>query len=66
MAEKHEPEAQVEESIELSHQNLPLVREHVPFRVWLISVVILLERAAYYGSGQPFRKSRGYMNKQHC
>lgn len=57
MAEKTEPDSQQEESTNLSHQNVAAVRSHVPLRVWLIQGVIFLERAAFYGSSQPFRES---------
>ncbi|TVY92733.1 putative peptide transporter [Lachnellula willkommii] len=55
MAEKTELDSQPEESTDLSHQHLPAVRNHVPLRVWLIQGVIFFERAAFYGSSQPFR-----------
>jgi len=38
-----------------SEESLPTVRGSVPYRVWLIQGLVLLERAAFYGVSQPFR-----------
>jgi hypothetical protein len=38
-----------------SEEILPTVRGSVPYRVWLVQGLVLLERAAFYGVSQPFR-----------
>jgi len=37
-------------------EQLPAVRDKVPGRVWLVSTVYFLERAAFYGAIAPFRQ----------
>jgi POT family proton-dependent oligopeptide transporter len=57
MAEKRELDFPPEQSTASHDSDLPSVRSHVPYRVWLVQGLIFLERAASYGASQPFRVS---------
>lgn len=68
MPEKKEPDSPHLESLELeslepkdpndlSEPNLPEVRGQVPYKVWLVQGLYLLERAAFYGLSQILRMS---------
>lgn len=55
MSEKKEIEIPPAKPTDSNDTNLPSVRSHVPYRVWLVQGLIFLERAACYGASQPFR-----------
>lgn len=55
MAEETKLELPPEQSTTSHDSDLPSVRSHVPYRVWLVQGLIFLERAASYGASQPFR-----------
>lgn len=57
MAEKPELDLPQKESTTTHNSNLPSIRSHVPYRVWLVQGLVFLERAACYGASQPFRVS---------
>lgn len=57
MAERKELESPADHSSTLQDSDLPKVRSHVPYRVWLIQGLVFLERAASYGASQPYRVS---------
>jgi POT family proton-dependent oligopeptide transporter len=57
MAEKTELDFPPEQTTTSHGSDLPSVRSHVPYRVWLVQGLIFLERAASYGASQPFRES---------
>jgi len=57
MSEKKEPDSPPVESVNSSEQDLPAVRGQVPYKVWLVQGLYLLERAAFYGLSQPLRVS---------
>lgn len=55
MADDKESSFQADSLSSEEKEKLPTVRDHVPMQVWLVSTVIFLERAGYYGAIAPFR-----------
>lgn len=56
-AEKKETDSPRVESVHDSEDELPAVRGAVPAKVWLVQILYLFERAAFYGLSQPLRAS---------
>ncbi|KAF7585376.1 hypothetical protein BBP40_011101 [Aspergillus hancockii] len=55
MSEKKEPDYPPVESVNSSEEDLPVVRDQVPYKVWLVQFLYFLERAAFYGLSQPLQ-----------
>lgn len=57
MSEKKESDSPPVESVKSSEEDLPAVRDQVPYKLWLVQGLYFLERAAFYGLSQPLRVS---------
>ncbi len=57
MSEKKEDDAPRVASVHSSEEELPPVRGLVSYKVWIVQIIYLMERAAFYGLSQPLRAS---------
>ncbi|PLB36945.1 POT family-domain-containing protein [Aspergillus candidus] len=55
MSEQKDRDPPSVESVTSSEPDLPTVRGHVPYKVWLVQGLYFLERAAFYGLSQPLQ-----------